>query len=224
MDTATRRDAAISVDDRPSTLRRIALVVMSILIGTVVAFVISTTIRGSLDLLDDSSVTIRDMPYGNAARPPFTEAFPQIIDARYESVAVTLADPPAEVRWLLIGEAAAIASLVLGFGALLLWLCVGALRARPFARRLSTATAVAAILTLVLGFTARWFHGASRGRVVEWLGSDSTAGADHSGSYEGFATVFDGGMEYIVLAFALLVLTIVLRIGSRMQRDVAGLV
>ncbi|SRR5690625_1347982 len=167
-------------------------------------------------------LTVGGLALENPAAPAFTRGLDAVTDAHYESVAVTVDGAPGWVRALLwAGEAVAWVT-VIGICVTLVWLCVRISRQRPFGRSITTALNWSAILVIVGGTTSGVLGDFGRGAVVSELLPGAVA---RPGGTEGFVELLVRlDLAPIGIGLALGVVAAAFGIGTRLQRDVEGLV
>lgn len=139
--------------------------------------------------------------------------------ARYETAAVTLADAPALVRWMLFLEGSLPAVATIGTCVIAAWLGVALIRERPFARRADAAIVTVACVVMAGGIGGQLAGAIGRAETTALL---ERADAANEGVFSLFLLNLD--LTPIGWGFILALVGAVFGIGRRLQRDTEGLV
>lgn len=139
--------------------------------------------------------------------------------ARYETAAVTLADAPALVRWMLFLEGSLPAVATIGTCVIAAWLGVALIRERPFARRADAAIVTVACVVMAGGIGGQLAGAIGRAETTALL---ERADAANEGVFSLFLLNLD--LTPIGWGFTLALVGAVFGIGRRLQRDTEGLV
>lgn len=220
MDTSSGRSSLRRVVDR---LDRAGLVVIAAAAALVALASLAAIVVTGVQTLGSGPLTVRDLPIENPATPAFTEPLDAVTAARYESVEMTVEGVSGWARALLwAGEAVAWLT-VLGICVALVWLCVRISRQRPFGRSVTTALNWVAVLVIVGGTTSGVLADFGRGTVVAEVAPQAVArSGDSAEGFVGLLVTLD--LAPIGIGLALGVVAAAFGIGTRMQRDVEGLV
>ncbi|UFU02836.1 hypothetical protein LQF12_15330 [Ruania suaedae] len=204
---------------------RIALIVVAVGATLIGAATLAGLIVQAVTIGTSASLQIDGFALGNATSPEFLTPFAAVTDARYESVTLTLADPPALVRWLHWATALCSGLITIGVAGSVAWLAWRTVTGRPFVRSATAAVLATAIIVLAAGLIGDVLHGITRAEVIDLLGAGSTAGDAGEGPYEGFVTViFESTLASFGWGLGLAVVAQILQIGERMQKDTEGLI
>ncbi len=204
---------------------RIALIVIAVGALLLAAAALVGIVVQAVTISSATSLEIGGLALGNATSPEFLAPFASVTDARYESVSLTLADPPTQVRWLHWATVLCSGLITAGTAGSVAWLAGRTARGRPFVRSATIAVMATAIIVLVCGLVGDACEGMTRFEVVSLLGPDAAAHGDGAGTHEGFtAALFESSLASIGWGLGLAVVAQVLRIGERMQKDTEGLV
>lgn len=209
------------------SLNRVLLSGIMVVSGLLAALWVWSTIVNGIRYLTDYAIEVHGVSIAEANVPEFTQGLSAITQARYESVAVTVTDLPASARWLLWGEHSASALIIIGVCAVVIWLCARIWHQRTFGGSITGALVATALLVLICGLAKQIFAAVGRSRIVDFLGLESTAGMSLGDSQmqEGFmAYSLNLSVAPIGVAIALLLVAVAFRVGTRLQREVEGLV
>lgn len=175
-------------------------------------------------LVTSRELTVPGFSVGNTT-PDFASKAPEILDAYYESAAVTVDGLTGTARAWLVAESAASGLLAIGLCVIVAVLGMRIVYGGPFARSVTWSVGGAAILVMVTGLTQSWFAAVARAEVVDFLGTQVTAGDAGAGPYEGLAAfALNLDLAPIGWGLALALVATAFEIGERMQRDTEGLV
>ncbi|BDZ40472.1 hypothetical protein [Microbacterium suwonense] len=173
------------------------------------------TLFGSLS---PGSVTVYNMARRVAQVEDALMALPQIEWASSTAVDVTIDDAPASVSaWLLTADLLPIL-LVLVVCATAVWLAIGMLHGRPFARRFPLALVVVASAVMVCGLFGQLAAGIARAEAAAFL----NAGASEDVVFASLAVAID--LSPIGWGLVIGLLAGAFQLGTRMQNDTEGLV
>lgn len=139
--------------------------------------------------------------------------------AQYETAAVTLADAPAVIRWMLFLEGSLPALATIGTCVIAAWLGIALIRERPFARRADAAVVTVACLVMVGGIGGQLVGAIGRAETTALLERADPA-------IEGVFPLFLMNLDLAPIGwgFTLALVGAVFGIGRRLQRDTEGLV
>lgn len=195
----------------------------AILVAAGSIYTLTATVVGAMSSGD---VTVRGFDLVNATAPEFAARSDAVVDASYETAALTMTGLPSGARWLLATEYALPAIAALTIGIAVAWLGILLLRGRPFVRSLPHVIGVAAVAVMISGIGSQVAASAARAAVVEFLGAAEITGGDRGdGPYEGLMA-WNLGLDLSPLGWALglALVAAAFQIGTRLQRDTEGLV
>lgn len=152
--------------------------------------------------------------------PPILRTSDAPVDAGFESVWVEVANLPGDVRWLLWGEQALPALIALMIAVAVVWLALALLRGRPFTRAFPWVLVAVAVVIMVGGIGAQFIAALARAQTVLFLGPPEQMTGP--GGLSGFWFALDFGPIGWGLGIALVAAAF--QIGTRLQRETAGLV
>lgn len=177
-------------------------------------------ITSAVAIATPPAVRVSGIPLAGGEYPPFLVASDAPVDAGYESAWVEVANLPGGVRALLWTADALplLAGLVIGVG--VAWLAIALLRGAPFARALPIVLGIVAIAVIAAGLGRQVLEAIARGETVAFLGAPQDITGP--GGFAAFSLGLDLGPLGWGLGIALLAAAF--SIGTRMQRDSAGLV
>lgn len=152
--------------------------------------------------------------------PPILRTSDAPVDAGYESVWVEVANLPSDVRWMLWGEQALPTLIALTIAVAVVWLALALLRGRPFTKTFPWVLAAVAIVIMVGGIGSQFTAALARAQTVLFLGPPEQMTGP--GGLSGFWFALDFGPIGWGLGIALVAAAF--QIGTRLQRETAGLV
>lgn len=182
---------------------------------TALGSAISTTVAA----LTPGAVTVHDLGRMTAHVEPDLMALPHVEQASSTVVNVTITDAPSSMTtFLLIADLLPIL-LILIVCAAAVWLAIGLLHGRPFARRFPVALIVVSTAVMFCGIFAQFFAGIGRGEAARFLNAGSAAGQEPF-------IFLSYTLDLSPLGWGLLIglLGGAFQLGSRMQQDTKGLV
>ena len=134
-------------------------------------------------------------------------------NATFDTVTLTIADPYAGIRVLLMGAVALTWLLVVGICAVLAWLCTRVFLGKPFGVVATWGTGAVSLLVLASGLGTPMLNGMAAQRIAFTLGLKELP-----------HLAFTVDLAPVGWALALAVVSAVFQIGQRMQRETDGLV
>ncbi|MFG6444300.1 hypothetical protein ACFXQA_03405 [Microbacterium sp. P07] len=184
-------------------------------------------VSSGIQLANATTVRVSGIALSNSTYPPFLQASDAPVDAGYETAWVEIANAPGDVRWLLWAEQALPTVLGLVIAVAVAWLSLALLRGAPFTRAFPLALGVLAVAVVAVGLGTQAVEATARAATVAFLGpAEFITGHDTgSGPVEGFmaySLLLDLGPVGWGLGIALVAAAF--SIGTRLQRDTAGLV
>ncbi|MGB4135164.1 MAG: hypothetical protein WA971_01285 [Microbacterium sp.] len=172
-------------------------------------------------------LTVRGFDLVNAETPAFAQKADAVVDAKYESVQLTVTGLPLAARWLLYAETALPVLAMIAISGAVFWLSFLLLRGRPFVRSLTWTIGASAVIVMVCGLGTQIFASAARGAVVEFLDPRIITGGGtfDNPQYEG-TTGWSLSLDLAPVGWAigLALVAAAFELAQRLQKDTEGLV
>ncbi|MFG6402210.1 DUF2975 domain-containing protein [Microbacterium sp. P04] len=180
-----------------------------------------TLVASGVSIASSAVLRVNDLAIAPGGEyPPVLTGSDAVVDAGFETAWAEVANLPAGVRWLLWTEGAlpALTGLVIAIATL--WLARALLRGSPFTRALPGVLVAVAIVVIVGGLSSQVIGALARAETVLFLGpAEEMTGP---GGFTGFWFALDFGPIGWGVGIALVAAAF--RIGTRLQRETAGLV